>query len=270
MKDKEEVVLDGEVTEKYLDGYNKIIQSKDIIHFEYETGEYKLFCEKKEDKLQIKSEGGYSNERDGSYFKLDYLIDDFNILEQLQKIIESNDITKNNGYYQYVAGLEPIYGDTLKVTYKSNEEIYISSNQFHTIEDKISSKFYKLFLEEAKKNGYDFNSEKSNVKLYDDAKVEFLQGTWKGEHFGDSIEVVIKENHIKIYINNKITDDTEYTIIQGSIRQKQLKDNIEVAKDEYDYKEFEGVSSLRKKNEIMLVAYFTKDSYSTADLLKEN
>ena len=40
-----------------------------------------------------------------------------------------------------------------------------------------------------KKYGYDFTSEGSNVKLFDDPDEEYVQGTWKGKHFGDDIEV---------------------------------------------------------------------------------
>ncbi len=39
---------------------------------------------------------------------------------------------------------------------------------------------------------------------------------------------------------------------------------------EYDYEHFKGVSYLKKKNKIMLVAYFVEGSYSTCDLVKEN
>ena len=265
----EDIIFDGGEKEYHLDGYNEKIKSKEIIFFEYKTGEYELKCELNHHHLKIYSTGGYSNNRDGSYFKLDYQTEDLSFLDKLQAIIEKYNIYNNNGYCQVVSGLDPIYGDSINVIYKTNEKIYKSSNQIHLVEEKASEEIYKLFLKEAKKNNYDFNSEKSNVKLYDDAEVEFLQGSWKGKHFGDIIKVEFKENHIKIYVNDKLTDDTEYIIINGCIKKNQLKKEKKEFINENNYEEFEGVSSLRKKNDIMLVAYFTKESYSTADLLKE-
>ena len=95
-----------------------------------------------------------------------------------------------------------------------------------------------------------------NVMLYDDATVEFLQGFWKGTHFGDTILVEFIDNNIKIFVNDKLSDDTKYIIDEGSIKEETNK-------------EFSGISSLRKKNDILLTAYFLGDSYSTCDLLKQ-
>ena len=92
--------------------------------------------------------------------------------------------------------------------------------------------------------------------LYDDATVEFLQGSWKGTHFGDTILVEFIDNNIKIFVNDKLSDDTKYIINEGSIKEETNK-------------EFSGISSIRKKNDILLTAYFVGDSYSTCDLLKQ-
>lgn len=266
---KENIICGGVVKDGYLEGYSEIINSKTIISFEYTCGRFYVKCDYDNDKIHVISDGGYSNERDGNYFKLDYKIDNDEIFKELQKIVEKNNISENNGYEHETAGLPPGLGDTIKIEYENGERIYKYSNQRETISEEAQKDIYNLFHKYAKKENLDFNSDGSNVKLYDDADKDFIQGKWKGKHFGDEIEVEFNDNHIKILVNNELTDDTDYIIYEGNIRPNKLKEGKQSANNKNDYEEFIGVSSIRKKNEIMLVAYFTKNSYSTADLIKQ-
>ena len=128
---------------------------------------------------------------------------------------------------------------------------------------------YDAFHEEALKNGLDFNTKGSNVKLYDDADEEFLQGTWKGTHFGREILAEFEGNRVKIYVDGKLTDDTEYIIFEGAVRPNRLKEGVTEPQSNHDYVEFEGCSCIRKMDEISLTAYFMKESYSTCRLLTQ-
>ena len=262
-------VIDGDSKERKLPGYSDNIKSKNIVSFEYNNPEYHLECKKENNIINIKAKGGYSNERDGKYFKLDYNTKNNNFLNELQNIIDKYNVSKNNGYENEVAGLPPDLGDDISVIYDTKEKIWKYSNQFFIIDENAQKEFYNLFLTDAKENGYDFNSKGSNVKLYDDADQEFLQGKWKGTNFGKEYIVEFKNDDVKIYEDGKLIDDTKYIIIDGDIVKNKLKEGITNPKNRYDYEEFSIISTIKKKNNILLTAYFMKDSYSTCELLKE-
>lgn len=262
-------VIDGDSKERKLPGYSDNIKSKNIVSFEYNNPEYRLECKKENNIINIKAKGGYSNERDGKYFKLDYNTKNNNFLNELQNIIDKYNVSKNNGYENEVAGLPPDLGDDISVIYDTKEKIWKYSNQFFIIDENAQKEFYNLFLTDAKENGYNFNSKGSNVKLYDDADQEFLQGKWKGTNFGKEYIVEFKNDNVKIYEDGKLIDDTKYIIIDGDIVKNKLKEGITNPKNRYDYEEFSIISTIKKKNNILLTAYFMKDSYSTCELLKE-
>ena len=136
-----------------------------------------------------------------------------------------------------------------------------------TVSEAAADAIYEVFHAQAVRNGYDFTTEKSTEVVYDDATVEFLQGKWKGVHFGQEWAVEFDGNHVRLYRDGKLTDDTDYVIVDGMIRPDVLKAGITTPKDPYDYEEFSEVSALRKKNSIGLTVYFMKDGYSTADLI---
>ena len=188
-------------------------------------------------------------------------------IQQIQEIIDRNNETKGNGHCVHVDGLPSGIGDSLSVEYESGEKIYKVSNQSLTVSPDSINEFYILFHETVLKDGYDFNSEGSNVKLYDDADEEYVQGTWKGTHFGDEIEITFDKNQVTIKVNGKITDNkVEYAIFEGTIKKNKLKEGIEKAESYHDYEDFEVISSLSKQNYFTRTAYFTKDSYSTCDM----
>ena len=115
----------------------------------------------------------------------------------------------------------------------------------------------------------DFNSEKSNVELYNDATKEYVQGTWNGKHFGSEYKVVFEGTKIKIYKDGKLTDEGWYRIIDGDIVNNKPKKGVTIPKDRTDFEEFSDISVMRKKNDFTMTMYFMKNSYSTDDLIKE-
>lgn len=147
------------------------------------------------------------------------------------------------------------------------EKIYKTSNQTPTISNEASNAFYNDFLKYVQKYGLDFNSSGSNVQLYDDADVEYVQGTWNGKHFGQEISVCFDGNHVVIKVDGKETDNCNYVIVNGSIVKDKLKEGIDKAQSEFDYELFNGVSKLAEKNYFTMVGYFLSDSYSTCDLM---
>ena len=269
-KDNNMIVDGGTTREGRLPGYEEIIKSKDIIYFEYTCGKFKVICELKDDGLHINSKGGNSYHRDGTYFKLDYISKTNTILKELQDIIDKYNISENNGYEHEVAGLDPYISTTIKVTYKSKEKIYKYDNQMKVITKEAENEIYEVFHKNAIENGYDFTSEGSNVELYNDANKEYVQGTWKGNHFGSEYKVIFEGTKIKIYKDGKLTDEGWYKIIEGDIVNDKPKKGDTIPKDRSDYEEFSDISIFKKKNDFTMTMYFMKDGYSTSDLLKEN
>ena len=266
----EEIIDGGETTKNgRLSGYSEDIKSKDIVSFKYNCGKFKVSCELDNNELHVKSTGGYSYNRDGSYFKLDYKSKNTTILNELQSIIENYNISENNGYEHEIAGIDPSLSTTISVKYKSNEKIYKYDNQANVIPEEAEDDIYELFHKNAIENGLDFTSEGSNVELYNDADKEYVQGTWKGTHFGSEYKVVFEGTKVKIYKDGKLTDDTYYKIIDGDIVNDKPKKGVTIPKDKNDYEEFSDISIFKKKNDFTMVMYFMKDSYSTDDLIKE-
>lgn len=260
--------LPGAHIEKHLDGYSKNIKSKNIISFEYNCGDFSVSALKKENGIHIISKGGYSNYRDGKNFIVDYVYDS-DVMERIMDLIDKYNISSNNGYVEHVNGLPEGLGDFLSVKFDSDEAIYITSNQHRVlIEDAIKA-IYELFHSFALENNLDFNSNGSNVKLYDDADNDYLQGVWCGTHFGDKFVVEFNGNHVKIIKNGIVDDDVDYSIFEGNIRTNKLKDGVSVADSADDYLEFNTISCMKKNNDIIITAYFMKNSYSTCDLLRQ-
>lgn len=268
-KDNNMIIDGGTTKEGRLPGYEEIIKSKDIIYFEYTCGKFKVICELKDDGLHINSKGGNSYHRDGTYFKLDYISKTNTILKELQDIIDKYNVSENNGYEHEVAGLDPYISTTIKATYKSKEKIYKYDNQMRVITKEAENEIYEVFHKNAIENGYDFTSEGSNVELYNDATKEYVQGTWKGTHFGKEYKVIFEGTKIKIYKDGKLTDEGWYKIIEGDIVNDKPKKGVTIPKDRTDYEEFSDISIMKKKNDFTMTMYFMKDGYSTSDLLKQ-
>lgn len=264
-------ICGGERHETRLEEHKEKIKSKDITMFSYEGRGFSIYAKKEYGKVFINATGGGStNKRDGSYFIVKYETEDDSIFKKLQEVIDKYQETKGNGICTHVDGLPEGIGDTLNVLYSSEEKIYKTSNQFPTVSDEASSKFYEIFHEFVKKDGYDFNSEGSNVKLFDDADEEYVQGTWKGKHFGDEIEVTFDGKYVTIKIDGKITDKKEeYIIKEGFIRKNKLKEGTN-GTSRFDYEEFEGVQYFAKKNWFTMVGYFYKEASSSCDLMNFN
>ena len=252
-----------------LEGYKYSIESDELVSFSFSDRNVSVYCGIENGVLVITSRGGNSSRRDGTLFSLKYQTDDMSILAKLNKIIKDYDMAKRNGYSCTVDGLPGGCGDYIRAEYASGEKLYMTSNQSPTVHYEAAKLIYDTFHEEALKNGLDFNTKGSNVKLYDDADEEFLQGAWKGMHFGREILAEFEGNRVKIYVDGKLTDDTEYIIFEGAVRPNRLKEGVTEPQSNHDYVEFEGCSCIRKMDEISLTAYFMKESYSTCRLLTQ-
>ena len=264
------IMCGGVVKDGIMEGYSEDINSNNIISFEYVCGRYSLNCKLEDKKLHVKCSGGYSNERDGKYFKVDYITEDISILKKLNKIIKDNDVCKNNGYVHETAGLPPGLGDTIDIVFDSDEKLYKSSNQGPTVSEEVGQMFYDLFHKLTVNNKLDFNSKGSNVELYDDTTEEYLQGTWNGTHFGVRYKAVFDKNNVKIYVNDELTDDCEYIINEGWVKPNKLKEGIDTPENHYSYEDFNACSSFNKKNQILLAIYMSKPGYSVGELLRED
>lgn len=253
--------------ESHMEGLVDEIKSKDIVSFMY-SGEFYLGANKENGIVHIYTMGGGKyNKRDGSYFIVKYDTEDDSIFNKLQEVIDKYQVSRNNGYCLHVDGLPGGIGDNIDVKYSSNERIYKISNQAPTISQEAAKEFYDIFHEYVKKEGFDFTSEGSNVQLFDDADEEYLQGTWKGKHFGYDIEVTFKDNKVTIKVDDKVVEEnTEYIIKDGFVQKNKLLEGKD-GSTKYDYEDFEGVNSFAKKNWFTMTAYFTKESYSTCDLM---
>lgn len=264
------IMCGGVVKDGRMEGYDENINSDNIVSFEYVCGSYSLKCKLENDKLHVMCSGGYSNQRDGKYFKVDFTTLDISILKDLNKIIKEHEISKNNGYVHETAGLPSGLGDTIDVLYDSDEKIYKSSNQSTNVSEEVGLEFYKLFHKLTKKNKLDFNSDGSNVLLYDDTTEDYLQGTWNGTHFGIRYKVVFDKNNVKIYVDDKLTDDCDYIIDDGWVKPNKLKDGVDTPLNHYSYEDFNACSSFNKKNQILLSIYMSKPGYSVGELLRED
>ncbi len=255
--------------ESIMDGCPKEIKSKNIVYFYYcKDGDYCVSAKKENGKVHITCNGGGKyNRRDGSLFSIKLDIKDDSIFKDIQSIIDKNNDILDNGRCTHVDGLPPGLGGTINVEYDSGEKLYKVSNQFPIISDESTKEYYDLFHKLVKKEGLDFTTKGSNIKLFDDADNEFVQGTWKGKHFGSDIEVTFTDNKVTIKVDGKETDkDIEFNIFQGTVTQNKLKEGRENPTDYHDYEFFNGVSCFMKKNYFTMTGYFLGNSYSTCDL----
>ena len=262
-KQMDDIELEGGSHTTYLEGYKENIENSEIIYFSYDTSEYYVEAKLETNILHIKSNGGNIYDRDGTRFILSYDSDNLDFLKNLYTLITKYQLNKNNGYTHHVNGLPAGLGSVLDIKFIDGERIYKSDNQSPVMNDDAEKAIYKLFHEEAKRNNYDFTTIGSNQVIYDDANEEYLQGVWTGQHFGNKIKVVIRNQNIQIYVNDVLMDDTEYSIFEGNVRTNKLKEGLKEAKDYHDFEEFNSLSLLTKKNDFTMTAYFMKDAYST-------
>ena len=254
--------------ESKMDGYSENISSKDIKYFDYAGRGFSLYAEKIDNnRIKVIASGGNTQRRDGTYFRIVFECDDLSLLNELQKNIETYNIAANNGNCLYVDGLPAGIGDRISVSYESEEKIYKTSNQSPTISDEAAKALYNSFRDYVVKHGLDFTSAGSNVKLYDDADEEYLQGTWNSKHFGDEIAATFEKNHVIITVNGQVTDDTEYTIFEGNVVKNALKEGVTKPSSHHDYEFFNGVSTFSKKNWFTMTGYFMQNGYSTSDFM---
>lgn len=181
----------------------------------------KLELTKNEDgSLSVRAEGEnmYAKGRDGSKFILDFKTDDRDYTRRLQQLVRKHNLSSNNGFVSHTDGLPSGDGDTLSVVYESGEKIYKTDNVDRIMSFEAAYDIYSLFRVMATDSKLDFTTAGSNVQLYDDPTVQWLQGRWSGKHFGQECLVEFEGNHIRIYYGGKLTDDTEYVIFEGAVK----------------------------------------------------
>lgn len=267
--------MPGSSRDYYLAGYSEEIKSQDIVMFSYVAKDYVVFYGPKDDVIYVSCRGGDASARDGSAFAIALSpdLDDpaeaekvSELLTRLQKAVVSGNVSRDNGHTHETSGLPWGIGDTISIEYESGEKIYRYSNQYRNVNEQTASLFYDAFHDYVKKCGLDFTTEGSNLQIYDDADEEFVQGTWKGEHFGDEFVVTFEGKNVKIYKDGVLTDDCEYSITNGIIRTNELitlKEGEKYRGDQFDYEEFSEISELTKHNYFTMDAYFMKDSSSS-------
>ena len=228
-----------------------------------------LSCEKlSEGGVRITASGGNFSARDGTAFQLNFITYDAGFLDSLQKVITEHRLYSSNGFSEYVPGLSGELGDSFAAKYESGEEIHTSSNRTATVPDEAAKSFYALFRSEAQNCGFDFTTAGSNVKIYDDADEEYLQGTWRGKHFGWDCSAVFEGNRIKFFYDGMLTDDEEYVVVDGEVCRNLPAPGVTEPKKPKDYAPFCGFSTIKKKNGFTITAYFKKGTYSTGTLLR--
>ena len=255
--------------ESTLDGYKDEIESKDIVSFDYGGPKAGLYAKRTEDnKTLVTATGGAdSRRRENKYFRIKLETDDDSIFKDLQELVEKYELTRGNGHCVHVDGLPSGIGDRLHIFYESGEEVYKVSNQSLTMSYEASDAIYNTFLKYVQKHGCDFTSTGSNQQLYDDADEEYVQGTWKGTHFGREVVATFDKDHVTITVDGKETDpNVPYVIFDGCVISNVLEEGKTEATDEHDYKNLNGVSCFRKKNWFTMTAYFLGESYSTCDM----
>jgi uncharacterized protein YxjI len=254
--------------ESQLEGYTDEIKSKDINSFDYGGTKAGLYAAKKDGKVLVTATGGGdTRRREGKYFRIKLETDDYSIFNDLQEVVDKYEISRGNGYCVHVDGLPSGIGDRVHIEYESGEKIYKVSNQSLTISFDAADAIYDTFLKYVRKHGCDFTSAGSNQQLYDDADMEYVQGTWKGTHFGREVVATFDKDHITITIDGKVTDDNvPFIIFDGCVTSSNLQEGKTEAYDENDYDYLNGVSHFRKKNWFTMTAYFMQDSYSTCDM----
>ena len=148
-------IIEGGRNETQLEEYTDNIKSKNIISFSYVGTDYVVSAKKENDKVKISAKGGGKyNLRDGSYFIIKYDTEDDSIFKSLQDVIDENNETRGNGHCTNVAGLPAGIGDTLNVEYDSGEKLYKYSNQCPTVTPDSIKRFYDIFHNFVKKDGY--------------------------------------------------------------------------------------------------------------------
>ena len=222
---------------------------------------YVMSLKKKDDgSIDVEAKGGnlYSTRRDGSAFIVRFNAGDLGYTELLQQLVKKYDLIKDNGRVSHTDGLPSGDGDTLDIVYDTGERIYKNANNRRILRFEAAYDIYSIFKKIANDNGLDFNTAGSNVQLYDDPTVEWLQGTWKGKHFGREVICIFKGNHIQIYHDGQLVDDADYVIVDGTVKPAGK------GAENGEYATFEFVTGLNKKNDFMLSGHLYKNKSSSS------
>ena len=131
----------------------KVIESTEIISFEFEVSLYNIVVEEESElvgrnyKLNAVLEDGAVKskikwrDRAGAGEEHDFTADT-SFMTSLQEIVSKNNFAQYNGYLSKVSGLPDMYGAKIDINYASGENIYAYDNQsvfipFEAIEELV-------------------------------------------------------------------------------------------------------------------------------------
>ena len=150
--------IDGGV-KTYNSGENspKVIESTEIISFEFEVSLYNIVVEESElvgrnYKLSAVLEDGAVKskikwrDRAGAGEEHDFTAD-ASFMTNLQEIVSKYDFAQYNGYISKVSGLPDMYGAKIDINYASSERIYAHDNQDWFIPFEAIEELVRIFEE---------------------------------------------------------------------------------------------------------------------------
>ncbi len=136
----------------------KVIESTEIISFEFEVSLYNIVVEEESElvgrnyKLSAVLEDGVVKskikwrDRAGAGEEHDFTAD-ASFMKNLQTIVEKYNFAQYNGYISKVSGLPDMYGAKIDIKYASGESIYAYDNQDCFISIDAIKELVKIFKE---------------------------------------------------------------------------------------------------------------------------
>lgn len=134
----------------------KVIESTEIISFEFEVSLYNIVVEEESElagkvyKLSavleddtVKAKFDW-HDRAGNGDKYEFQTDS-SFMTKLQKIVSKYDLAKHNGYTRHVSGLPDMYGEQIDIKYASGESIYAHDNQDGFLQMEAMVELIELF-----------------------------------------------------------------------------------------------------------------------------
>ena len=282
--------MPGSMHESQIQGLREEIASGEVISFEYSgrgtdrsaprrqgfpphPGSDFMVSAKRlpSGSLAVESSGGNYAARDNSAFRLKYETEDRGFMAELAELVRRHRIGRGNGRVVHVNGLPAGLGDTISVRYAGGERIYKSSNQTMTIAPEAADEIYDAFRRLAERSGRGFTTAQSTETIYDDPTPDFLQGAWRGKHFGRECRAVFSGRRIVITYDGTVADDTGYVIANGAVVPDRLRAKPVGDREQDRYETFGGdIISFSKANDFTIVAHFYRNrSSSSCRLLRE-
>jgi hypothetical protein len=117
----------------------KVIESTEIISFEFEVSLYNIVLEDGAVKSKIKWRDRAGGGEDNDFTA------DASFMTSLQEIVSKYNFAKFNGYVSKVSGLPDMYGAKIDINYASGENIYAYNNQDEFVPLEAIGELVELF-----------------------------------------------------------------------------------------------------------------------------